>query len=116
MTDNKAVFRPPKTHRDEKEHRRQLAEAIWNIQDGKLYSTGEVTLNASSATTIVDDRRVGNESIILFMPLTANAVTELYGATMYITESDFAPRDHQFTINHANNSQTDRDFRYLIIG
>lgn len=114
--DNKAVLRPPKQHEREAEHRKLLAESIWNIQDGKLYCSGEVTLTANAATTVVTDRRLGFGTVILFMPITANAATELYGATMYVLEANIDPRNSQFTITHANNAQTDREFRYILIG
>jgi len=75
MADNKHISKPPKVHSDERAHRKLLAEAIWGILDGKLYCTGEVTLTADAVTTVVTDHRVGNESVILFMPLTENAAS-----------------------------------------
>ena len=106
----------PVTHADEVEHRRLLAAAINEILNGRISSNGAVTLTASVATTTVTDRRVGVESTILFMPLTANAAAEQGAGTMYIKTTDYDPTNKQFTINHANNAQTDRTFRYLIAG
>lgn len=93
---------------------RKISEAVNGIDEGRLSSNGSITLTASSATTVVTDRRVGKDSVILFDPRTANAATELYGATMYV--SAVAPRDNTFTITHANNSQTDRTFKYIVLG
>jgi hypothetical protein len=101
---------------NEPEHRRQLAVAINNLLEGKINSTGAVTLTANVANTTVTDYRVGVESVILFMPLTANAATELYGATMYVTAANVTPLTNQFVITHANNAQADRAFRYIVIG
>ena len=93
---------------------RKIAEAVNGIDEGRVSSNGSATLTASSATTVVTDRRVGKDSVILFDPRTANAATELYGATMYV--SAVAPRSSTFTITHANNSQTDRTFKYIVLG
>lgn len=99
---------------------RRIFRKTWDqinaILDGRIQATGSVTLTASAASTAVTDRRVGRDSVILFMPLTANAATELYGGTMYVTAANITPLTNQFTITHANNAQTDRDFRYVILG
>ena len=89
--------------------------AIRSLLDGKLYSTGSVTLTENVASTDVVDRRLGNESVILFQPLTANASAEQGNGTIYIQTSDYDIPNRTFTINHANNAQTDGDFRYILI-
>lgn len=106
---------PARWH-DTEEWLRKVAEVVNELDEGKVSSNNTVTLTASSATTVVKDYRVGSDSVILFMPLTANAAAELYGATMYVTSANIDPRNHQFTITHASNSQTDRDFRYIVLG
>lgn len=116
MTDIKQVPIPPEQHDDEEYHRALLARAIADLLQGKLYCTGSVTLTDSSATTDVVDRRLGATSVILFQPLTSNAAAEIGNGTMYIQTSDYDIPNRTFTINHANNSQTDRDFYYILIG
>lgn len=108
----------PLTHHDEKAHRRIIAGAINEIENGKITSTGTVTLTASAATTSVTDRRVGIDSYINFMPRTANAAAELAAGTMYVKTTDVITTTDPptFTINHANNAQTDRTFTYVILG
>lgn len=91
---------------------REISLVVNNILNGKLNSTGSVTLTASTTTTAVSDERVGKESIILFMPLTANSASEQGNGTMYVSTR----ADGSFTITHANNSQTDRQFGYIVIG
>lgn len=91
---------------------RKVAESINGIDDGRVSSNGAVTLAANVATTVVTDRKVGKDSVILFDPRSANAATEL--ATMYISTVD--PRANTFTITHANNAQTDRTFKYIVLG
>lgn len=91
---------------------RQTAQAVNLLIDGKFNSTGTVTLTASAASTAVTDYRAGPDSVIVFTPTTANAAAEQGGGTMYLS----ARAKQGFTLTHANNSQTDRTFLYLVIG
>ena len=86
------------------------AEAVRSLQDGKILATGTVTLTASAATTALTDRRIGPNSVILFMPTTANAATGL--TALYVTGRG----DGTATLNHANNAQTDRTYAYALLG
>ena len=88
---------------------RRISLAVNNIDDGHLSSVGTFTVTASVATTAVTNDLCHADSIVLLMPKTANAATEI--ATLYI-----APGAGSFTVNHANNAQTDRDFGYAIFG
>jgi len=91
---------------------RQTAQAVNLLIDGKFNSTGTVTLTASAASTAVTDYRAGPDSVIVFTPTTANAAAEQGGGTMYLS----ARAKQGFTLTHANNSQTDRTFLYIVIG
>ena len=91
---------------------RQTAQAVNLLIDGKFNSTGTVTLTASAAFTAVTDYRAGPDSVIVFTPTTANAAAEQGGGTMYLS----ARAKQGFTLTHANNSQTDRTFLYIVIG
>ena len=91
---------------------RQTAQAVNLLIDGKFNSTGTVTLTASAASTAVTDYRAGPDSVIIFTPTTANAAAEQGGGTMYLS----ARAKQGFTLTHANNSQTDRTFLYIVIG
>lgn len=104
----------PRDFHDPDTHRRQLAESINNVQKGKLNNTGEVTLTANAATSTLTDPRLTVFSVVTFDPMTANAATELYGATMYCLTAN--RNNGTWTITHANNAQTDRQFRYTILG
>lgn len=86
--------------------------AINNMLTGKLNCGNEVTLTAGGTTTVVTDTRVGGSSAPLPVAMTANAAAELGAGTMYIS----AVGKQTFTITHANNGQTDRTFRFAIIG
>jgi hypothetical protein len=91
---------------------RQLARAINQIRDGKINSTGNFVVSASVTQTVVIDRRCGADSRIFFQPLTANAAAALSG--VYTLSGNIA--DGQFTVQHANNAQTDRIFNYVLLG
>lgn len=93
---------------------RNITSALNALLQGKVETNSSLTLTANAATTVITDRKVGKDSVILLMPLTANAATAL--ATTYIQTSDIDPRNNQFTVNHSNNAQTDRDFRYIVLG
>ncbi len=97
---------------DPTEHRRKLADAINQVLQGKLLSTGTVTLTANQATTTLNDQRIGTDSYINFMPTTANAAAEQGAGGFYVSARD----KETATLTHANNAQTDRTFVYLIIG
>ena len=53
---------------------REVAEIVNNLIEGKSNNTGEFTLNTGNATTTtIFDERIGNNSVILFAPLTLSA-------------------------------------------
>jgi len=53
---------------------REVAEIVNNLVEGKSNNTGEFTLNTNNATTTtIFDERIGNNSVILFAPLTLSA-------------------------------------------
>lgn len=80
------------------------------IMQGRVNDKGTVTLEVSAATTVVSDTRVGPNSVITFMPTTANAAAEIGNGTMYVS----ARSNGSFTITHANNAQADRTYGYRI--
>tara|TARA_R100000789_G_scaffold48393_1_gene48896 strand:+ start:485 stop:811 length:327 start_codon:yes stop_codon:yes gene_type:complete len=100
----------PLSNPSAEEHRRQIALVVNNSLDGKLNSTGTITLTASSATTALSDRRLGKTSVISFMPTTSNASAGM--TSLYVSSQD----KQTATLTHANNAQTDRTYSYIIIG
>lgn len=83
------------------------ANVVNGILDGKVNSTGSVTLTNSSATTTLSDDRIGDDSVILFMPTTSDAST----VTIHVT----GRQKGQATLNHASATTT-RSFDYVIFG
>ena len=93
---------------------REIADKVNLLYDGKINATGTFTLAASQLTTVVQDRRCGPDSVILWMPTTANAGGEM---GMYITLRGIESSGvTSFTVNHGSDSRTDRTFSYAIFG
>lgn len=100
----------PTNWTDVKDFLGKLARAINNILKGKTNNTGSVTLTANSATTTLTDVRIGINSVITLQATTSNAasaLTNVYFGT---------PGDGTVTINHSNNAQNDRTFKYVVNG
>ncbi len=93
---------------------RRLYDGLFRARQGKLECINEVTLTANAASTVLSDIRISTQSWIGWMPLTANAATELAAGTMYVLEANVGTGS--ITITHANNAQTDRKFRLIVIG
>lgn len=94
----------------------EQAAVLNSVRAGKLNNgfLGTLTANAASTTfvaaTTLGVEKVGPNSFIDWMPLTANARAEDIGATMRVT----ARANGSVTIAHANNAQTDRDFQFIV--
>jgi hypothetical protein len=103
-------------HPDHPNLLRSLIRVIRNMMQGKTNNTDTVTLTANSTTTTVTlaDGRLSNDTVIVFMPTTANAATEFGAGSMYISAKNIG--SNTFTITHVNNAQTDRTFSYALIG
>lgn len=94
---------------DQEQHLRLIAETVNQLLDGKLNATGTFTLSANSDTTTLADTRIGPDSVILWMPTTANAGGEI---GMYVSSRG----KQTATITHMNDSRTDRTFAYVVLG
>ena len=90
----------------------QVAQVADGAQSGKLRATLDFTLTENVSSTTVTDARIGGASVLIPQPLSANAATELAAGTMYVTSQT----NGEAVFAHANNAQTDRNFRLLIIG
>lgn len=94
---------------------------VTRIMNGKTNNTGSVTLTENSATTSVTVAygTIGIDTVILFMPTTANAATEFGAGSMYVSArsvSTSPSTSSTFTLTHVNNAQTDRTFKYILVG
>jgi hypothetical protein len=84
--------------------------SLQQLAAGRSNAVGTVTLTPSAASTTVNDMNCAAGSAIHLMPTTANAAAAL-ATTYFPTVSNGS-----FVIAHANNVQTDRVFRYAIVG
>lgn len=101
---------PPVDWQGDIEGRRQLALTIQRLADGKLNSTGTLTLTANTTTTNISDRRIGPNSVILFMPTTANGAAEI--PFLFVSNRG----KYTATVTHQNTAATDKSFAYAVIG
>ncbi len=94
---------------------RRIAKRLKEVSQGKTNNTDEVTLTLNSATTIVTlaPGRLGQDTVILFMPTNANAATEFGAGVIYVSARDVL--NYNFTITHQNNANT-RTFKYILVG
>lgn len=93
-----------------------LKEWVWRIVKSifiliDFHNTiSTFTLTENTTTTTVNNVMCGDGTMVVWIPTTANAATEL--ATMYISTKT----NGSFIVTHANNAQTDRIFDYRILG
>tara|TARA_R110002020_G_scaffold342193_1_gene556712 strand:- start:246 stop:572 length:327 start_codon:yes stop_codon:yes gene_type:complete len=95
---------------DNSQHLRLVSSALNNVMDGKINSTGAITLRASQTTTTLTDARIGGDSVIVFMPITANGKTAENNLFVSARVSGSA------TLTHASSSNSDQNFAYIIVG
>jgi hypothetical protein len=89
-----------------------ITTAVRGLMQGRSNNVINVTLTENTTTTTVTDSRITFCSAILLQPTTANAAAAL--ATTYISET--GRLNGSVTITHANNAQTDRTFKAVIVG
>ena len=94
---------------DEK-NQQVINDAIRQLQQGRSNALVQATLTAGTTTTTVTAPNCGTGSAPLPIAMTANAAAAL--ATMYCSTVN----NGSFVINHANNGQVDRTFRFATIG
>jgi hypothetical protein len=90
---------------------REISEVVNNLVEGKSNNTGTVTLAVASATTTtINDERIGYDSVITFMPTTANAAGAL--TNLYVS----AKTKGSATLTHSANVAADKTYSYIIVG
>jgi hypothetical protein len=93
---------------------RKLIPPLQGVMQGRTNNTGTFTLTANSATTTVTlaAGRLGENTVITYMPTTSNAAAAM--TNIYIASRSVA--DSTFTITHTNNAQVDRTFKFVLTG
>tara|TARA_S200002703_G_C3700544_1_gene215138 strand:- start:382 stop:711 length:330 start_codon:yes stop_codon:yes gene_type:complete len=95
---------------DTEQHLRLVSTSLNNTINGKLNSTGSITLRANQTTTTLTDARIGGNSVIVFMPTSANGRTGLNGLHVSARASGSA------TLTHASSGNSDQNLSYCVIG
>lgn len=89
---------------------RTLIQRVRELIQGRSNANGVVTLTPSATTTTVSKVTINANAGVWLCPQTANAAAALATTYAKITTAG------SFTITHANNSQSDRTFYYLVLG
>ncbi len=89
---------------------------INNNLSGRLNSTGTFTLAASTVSTEVKFAygMVGQNTKILYYPLTLNAATVAYDGAMFQSSRDVP--NSVLGLTHTADANTDKTFAYVLIG
>ena len=105
---------PPIGSPDEEYHRQQISQSVNQVLTGKTNNVLDVTLTASAASTTITDARIGVNTALIFTPATANASAEIGAGTIYVVTTSRV--NGSVAVTHANNSQTDRTFKVVLVG
>ena len=89
---------------------REVSEVVNNLVEGKSNNTSTVILNTSGTETTVFNERVGLNSVILFVPRSANTAGE--------TDHTFIKTKFKgsFIIGHRNHGHSDVELDYIVVG
>jgi hypothetical protein len=90
---------------------RQISEVVNLMMLGKTNNTGTVTLRQSETSTVITDIKIGSNSVILFMPTTADAADEMSHGHFYVSSRGKGTA----TITHGNHNTT-MTFAYVVVG
>lgn len=92
----------------------EIAKQSNELLNGRTNNYGTLTLTANAASTTITlaAGRLGNNTVILLQPTTANAAGAI--ATTY--ESSRSVLNGTFTLTHTNNAQADKTFSYVLVG
>lgn len=85
-----------------------MSRVLNQVLAGKTNNVTEVTLTANSATTTFDNPLISLFSYLGFTPLTAHAQA--------IAVPRYVAGDKTATLTHANDANTDKTFKVVIIG
>ncbi len=118
MATTPAVQAVPLYMSDPKAHLNRIAQALNQVIGGKINAQLTVTLRAFDVTTVINDPRIGADSVIVpAMALTQTGSFALIDG-IWITDRmpalDSTPGSA--TINHADQPYEDQTIVFLIIG
>ena len=105
---------PPSDLDDQKRLARLQSQSIAGLMFGRSNNVIDFTATQNAATTTITDSRLGVNTVLLFMPTTANASAEIGAGTIYVGQSSRV--NGSVVVTHANNAQTDRTFKVVMVG
>lgn len=87
-----------------------------NCLNGKMNSIGTFTLNASTVSTSVKfvQGLIGDNTKMIWYPLTANAATVAYDGAMFLSTVD--PTNNIMGLTHTSDANTNKTFAFILIG
>ena len=88
---------------------RNVSEVVNNILSGKINSTGSISLASSGTSTTLTDARISRDSVVLYMPTTANASAEMDNL-FTVTAVGSA------TLTHSAHGNADCTYKYVVLG
>ena len=92
----------------------RISRAVNLLLNGKINSTGTVTLAVSPATTtVITNALLSPLSVVLFDPMTETA-SGLDGMGLHVLEADRG--SGSWTITHEASAAADRTFKYVVLG
>lgn len=89
-----------------------FAMAIQELYSGRSNAAGSVVLTPGASTTVVNAPNCAPQCVVLLSAQTLSAAVAL--ASTFVSASQI--RAGSFTINHANDGQTDKAFYYVCLG
>ena len=103
---------------DGDQHRRMIAAAVQRHNSGKFNAFLDVTLNASTGATLIQDNRIGYyTAVIPAMALTLNGSAALAAGIWFDTPSAAAQSTAASIVaHHRNNAATDQKIRFVLLG
>lgn len=101
----------------EKEHRRQMAQAINRMNRGIINCHLDVTLAPNTATTLITSASIGYWTAInAAMPMTSDAAADIGTIWVDTIVAGAGATTATAVIHHRNNAATDRTIRFVLLG
>lgn len=95
------------THRNEVEHRREIADRLNDAINGNLNISGTVTFSVGTTSTTLTDPRLNQGSVVLLSPTNAKA----QATTWYVS----AKADGSVTFTHPSIATTDAEYDFVAV-
>lgn len=102
---------PSRDLEDQRKLSREQSLAIQGIMQGRTNNILEVTLTPNATTTTINDSRIGLNTAVICLPMTAAAAATSLPYRDYTTANNGS-----LTLVHASESFANRTFKVVLIG